>query len=103
MKLTVLERITVLGVLPQEANFVTLQVVNKLKEALSFSEGEIKDLELTENPETNGITWKQEADKSKDVEIGEKATDIIVEALEKLDKDKKLTAQFMTVYEKFVK
>ena len=103
MELNVLERITVLGILPAEGSFATLKIVRDLKGALSFSEDELKDLELKEITETGQITWKQEVDKPKEVEIGEKATDIIVEALEKLDKEKKLTEQYMTVYEKFVK
>ena len=102
MELTVLERISLLGILPKESNFVTMKIANDLKKNLSFSEEELKELELKEDKETGFINWKQEADTGKEVPIGEKATDIIVEGLEKLDSDKKLTAQFMSVYEKFV-
>ncbi len=40
--------------------------------------------------------------KNEEIEIGEKAMDIIVEALKKLNNEKKLSEQFFDIYEKFV-
>jgi len=103
MKLTVMERMTLIGILPPAGNFVTLKIVRKLREALSFGEGELKALSVKEIG--NGrVSWdpeKEEPD-GKEIEIGEKATDIIVEALKKLDEDSKLTEQHFSLYEKFV-
>jgi len=102
MKLTVLERIILLGVLPAEGNFLTLKIVRKLREALSFTEDEHKTLEITQNGDT--IRWKGENEDpaGKEIEIGEKATDLIVESLKQLDEQKKLTEQHFSLYEKFI-
>ena len=100
MLLKVLDRITLLGVLPAQGDYTTLKIVRKLREDLSFTEEELKDLSITQLD--NRITWDQLADQGKEVAIGEKATDLIVESLKKLDKEKKLTDQHYGLYERFV-
>ena len=101
MKLNVKERLLLLGILPKENNFVTLKIVRKLQENLSFNEDEIKLLEFKTNE--NQVTWNQSVEQEKEIEIGEKATDIIADALKELDKNKKLTNDHFDLYEKFVK
>ena len=103
MKLTVLERIALLGILPAEGNFVTLKIVRKLRESLSFEEDEAKKLNV--RFEDGRIFWDAAAEEpeGKEIEIGEKATDLIVDSLKKLDKEGKLTEQHFSAFEKFVK
>ena len=103
MKLTVLERISLLGVLPAEGDFVTLKIVRELRENLSFDEDELKQLKV--KAEGGRIQWDATAETpgGKEIKIGEKATDVIVAALKKLNADKKLTDQHFSLYEKFVK
>lgn len=104
MKLTILERLMLLGLLPREGNVLTLKIVRDLKSVLSFSEEEIKEYELkspTDNP--NVFTWKKEANTvTAEVKIGEVAHSIIVEALKKLNDEKKLTEAHISIYDKFV-
>jgi len=100
MKLNVLERLTLLGILPKEGNFVTLKVLKSLKDNLGLSEEELKKFEVTQDGER--IAWNEKGNEETEIEIGEKATDIIVEALKNLDKDKKLVEQHFSIYEKFV-
>ena len=101
MRLTVGERLAVQGLLPKESNFITLRVLNRLREELSFDEDEIKALSLTESG--GQVSWNPEVDgKGIEVEIGDLATQIIHDALVALDKESKLTAQHVTLYEKFV-
>lgn len=100
MELGVFDRLILLNILPKEGDFTTLKIVRKLREDLSFTEAEHKALQFQQNEGT--IKWQTEADIPKEIQIGEKATDIIVEVLKKLDKDKKLTDQHVSVYEKFV-
>jgi len=103
MKLTLGERITLLTVLPKEANFVTLQILRSLETRLSFTEKEIKDFEIKFNPRNASYAWNEKGrDYETAVEFGEKTTAIVVGQLEELDKTEKLTAQHITVYEKFV-
>lgn len=102
MKLTVFERIVLLGILPEQGSFLTLRIVRQLREGLSFTETELKALDLKQNGEQ--VTWNPTAadPEGTEVIIGEKATDIVVEALRKLDGEGRLTEQHFTLYEKFV-
>jgi len=52
--------------------------------------------------DTTRLVWKTEADVPKDIPVGPRATSIIVEKLEALNKDKKLTMQQVGLFEKFV-
>lgn len=102
MKLTVLERLTLLGSLPEKGDFTTLRIVRKLREDLSFAEEEHERLELKQ--QDGRISWNPVVDgDGKEVEIGEKANDVVVESLKKLDKEKQLTAQHISLCEKFLK
>lgn len=100
MKLSVLERLMALGVLPKEGDYVTLNVIRKAQEMLSFTDEEIKKYGFKQ--EQDKTQWDITAEQITDLRLGAKAISLIGEELEKLDKDKKLTPQHMTIYEKFV-
>lgn len=100
MRLNVLERLMLLGVLPEQGNFLTLKIVRQLREALSFSEEEIKALKIEQKD--GRVEWQDDGAEEKDVPVGEKAMDLIVEALKKKDDAKELTDQHFSLYEKFV-
>jgi len=100
MKLILLERLKILQILPAEGNFITLNIVQKLREALSPTEKEFKDFEIVDKD--GQISWNEKGREEIEIEIGEKATDIIVEALKKLDEEGKLTAHHLSIYNKFV-
>ena len=100
MQLKVLDRITLLGVLPEQGDFLTLKIIRKLREDLSFTEQELSDLEIKQSD--GRVFWNQEKDAGAEIQVGEKATDVVVAALKKLDTEKKLTAQHMGLYESFV-
>ena len=102
MELNTFERLILLAILPKEGNFITLKIVRQLRESLSFTEEEVKVLNFVQDVENEKVTWDQAADKPKEITIGEKATDIVVEALKALDKEKKLTEQHYGLYEKFI-
>lgn len=101
MKLNVKERLMLLNILPAENDFVTLKIVRNLQEDLSFNEKEVKEFEFKQ--EDKKMFWNNSKDIEKDIQIGEKATDIIIEALKKANNEKKLTLDLMSVYEKFIK
>lgn len=100
MELAVFERLILLNILPKEGDFTTLKIMRKLKEDLSFSEEEHKNLGI--KIEDGMVRWKSEADSLKEVNIGEKAHDIISEILKELNNKKKLTEEHMSLYEKFI-
>ena len=100
MELNVFERLMLLSILPQEGNFVTLKVLRELKSNLALGEKELKEFEVIQEGEQ--VKWNIKGNEELEIEIGEKATDIVIEALKQLDKDKKLTEQYFSLYEKFV-
>ncbi len=100
MELSVGERLALLDVLPKEGDYTTLKVLRKLRESLSFSEEEHKSLKFEK--EGDIIKWCESGDIPKDIVIGEKATDIIVEALKKLNRERKLNEAHFVIYGKFV-
>lgn len=100
MQLTVKERIMVLNILPAEGNFVTLKIIGDLKSALSFTEEELKSFEIKEDG--GRVTWNQTAKQEAEISVGPKATSVIAEALEKMDRENKLTVDHLSIYEKFV-
>lgn len=100
MELSVSERLVLLSILPTEGDYVTLKILRELRENLSFSEEEIKRLNFVQ--EENVVRWDNKDETTKDVSIGEKATDIIVAALKKLNETKVLRDEHLPLYEKFV-
>jgi len=99
MNMSVLERLVALGILPKEGDYATLKILTNLRLSLSFTEEEIKAWKITTSPEGR-TSWKDAVEA--EIPIGEKATDIIVDALKKLDREKKLPAEAMSLYEKFI-
>ena len=108
MLLTLPERFAVLTVLPTEANYATLRIMHELRIALSPTEAEFEQFGI-EPVDGGGLSW----DPAKtfdangepieiEIVIGRKAEAIIVESLEKLDGQKKLTDRQFSIYGKFV-
>lgn len=95
------ERITLLQVLPKEGSYVTFKILMDLKAKLAFSEKEIKDYGISEKREDKTIMWKKSV--NKDIDIGEKATEIICEVLKKIDEGGRVNEQNITLFDKFIK
>ena len=101
MKLTVLERLSLLSILPPEGTLATLRIVRKLRESLSFSEAELVAFSVV--TDGNQVKWDstKETPDGTEIEIGEKATDLIVDTLKKLDQAGKVTDQHLALFDKF--
>ena len=100
MLLTVRERLILQSILPQEGDFLTLKVLRKLQEDLSFTEEEHKLYKFVQSE--NQVTWDDKMEQGKEIEIGKKANDIIVLALSKLNDQKKLRMEHYDLYARFV-
>ena len=98
MELTILERLALLGMLPPEGNFVTMKILQRLRLALSFTEDEVEkySIDITEN----NVKWNNEAEPV-NIPLGKVAREEIVKALEKLDKDDKVSERHISLFEKF--
>ena len=99
MKLSVAERLTLLMALPQEGDLTTIRIVARLRDELSFTEEEHAALGI-EVADT-GVRWNPDVDPGREYEFGAKATEAIVKALTRLSETGKLTAQHLTVCDKF--
>ena len=100
MELKNRERIVLSMILePQAGRYDVLKLVRKLREDLSFSESEIKEVNLRAE-EGGGYRWDK--DLVKDVEIGEVTMGVIKKQFEKLEKEGRLHETHMDIYEKFV-
>ena len=99
MLLDIRDRLLILSVLPNEGNILTIRILRDLKNALSFTEEEIKEHGIKEAAE-GFTTWN--APYSKDIAIGEKATDIIKDVLKAKSDSRKLSIEMIDLYERFV-
>ena len=106
MELTLVERMALLNILPQQGSITTLRILRDLKGELSFSEEELKDYGITTQILASGdaaIKWENEFNfETKDIVIGEAAHGIIVGQLQQLDRQGLLREQALTLWEKFV-
>ena len=103
VKLNVFERLVVLSFYQQvEANFATLKIVRLLQMELSLTEEEYKlaGLRDVQGGGVDAEDW--DAVPEKEIIFGEKAKEIIVNALVELDEAEKLRWEHYTTYEKFV-
>jgi len=129
LKLTVFERIILQNILPAEGDYITLKLIRKLRESLSFSEKEIADIDFknrwnceacktselaVQTPKcpscgaymqpAGSVHWDEgkALNVIKDVHMGRTMRDLCVSTLKKLSDEQKLTEQHMSLYEKFV-
>ena len=101
MKLNVIERLTILQILPRETDFSALKLIRDLNDKVGLSADDFKKFDVkTDNGQ---VKWNKEGIKEVEIELKEKECDILVEALKGLDKQKKLSQCHLSLYEKFVK
>lgn len=101
MFLSVMERLMILQILPKESDFITLKILRSLKDVVGFGEEEHREYKFTAG-DGGVVRWDADAVQEKELLIGEKAHDIVAEALKRLNDQKKLTEAHMSLYEKFM-
>lgn len=103
MKLNILERIVAIQTISEykQGNFITFKTLEKLKGKLLVTEEEVKKYGLTITDDN--YSWNELGNKEYvDFEFTEGETKLIVDQLHKLDKDNLLTANHVTLYDKFI-
>jgi len=103
-KLGLFDRMVCLSLLPAEGSYATLKIVRDLQMELAPSEEESKLAGIVPNLLTGGTEAENgwDAVEPKEIIFGDIAKGIIVAALEKLDKEEKLTQQHIALYEIFI-
>ena len=94
------DRILLGQLLPAQGSFATLRIVREMQNQLSFSEDEHKALKIRE--ENGRLWWDQEGDAQREFSFGEKAWEIIKNALKKADAESTLTIEHLPLYETIV-
>lgn len=90
MELTVLNRLTLLQLLPPHGDLTMMRLVRDLQDVLGFSEEEHDVLKFVDNLETQRTTWEQ-VDLRKDVHVSKRMHVFFVDKLRELEKDGELT------------
>lgn len=101
VKLSVLDRVTLLGLLPSMENYATIKVVTELHRLIGIGGKEAKEIEF--KVEGDRVVWNPKKEKDSEFEFGKFETDIIIAALEKADKEKKMEPRMVPLYDKFIK
>ena len=131
MELTIVERLKLMEILPPQESILTLKIVRKLRETLSFSEEELKLMEVKyefacreagcansgmfpfapkcgEHDKlmvpTGQMSMKLTPElqtKTKEIHMGPQALSIASEALKRADEAKTLTEVHISLYDKF--
>ncbi len=100
-QLNVPERLVLMGLLPKEGNFITLKTIRDTMDLIGFKEEDLKLYEIKQNGEQTN--WNKKGNEEKEFDLGEKATNLKIEALQKLDKENKLIQNQFSLFEKFIK
>ncbi len=100
MLLTVKERILLVQVLPKEGDVFTQRIVRDLRSKIGLSEEDWKTYDIVN---VDGrVQWNPAKDIGVEYTFGTKATEIIVTALSDLDKMKKVSEDYLTLFDKFI-
>jgi len=100
MILSIKERLVLSMIMePQAGRYDALKLVRRFREDLSFSEAEIKEVDL-QSADGQGFKWSKEV--SKDIPINEVVQNIIKKQFEKLDREERLQEGHLDIFTKFV-
>jgi len=103
MKLSIFERLTLLGVIPpQTGDIAKIRIVRQLRENLGLSEDEHKFYEL--KTVGNTFQWNMQKDNEVqgDIEMGDVALEIIKTSFKQANDNGTLQETWLDVYDKFV-
>jgi len=101
MVLSVKERLVLLNMLPTSGSFVDLMLYRNLREALQFGPEEMEELSF--KVDGGQVNWDPEAaGEGKEFKLLAHQIVKVGELLQDMDKEKQLTDDHVSLYEKFV-
>lgn len=101
IKLGVGDRFALIGLLPAKAGIATIRIVEAMSKKLTPDEREQETIGLKPRP-NGGLTWNAEKATDKNISFSGFEVKLIVERLEKMDKDENLTKAHVEIWDKFV-
>lgn len=108
MKLTVLERVLVSGLLPEKGSYDLLVAANKLKDELGFNEEEVRKYDISgRHRKEDGryeVTFNVQATHGyeKDVKVNPTMLGYLETKLKEMSDNGDLEQSLISIYEKFV-
>ncbi len=101
MKITLLERIMIEGILPTKGNIKTLTIAKDAKKKVALTQDDYTKYDIKILPDGR-MLWNADGAKAEfDLEFTALETNEIKSTLQKLDKESELSADCLTLAEKF--
>jgi hypothetical protein len=100
LNLKMKDRLVLATLLPEKSDYLTLLDVQKAREVLNPTDEERKELQM--KPIENGLTWKDDKDSPKEIEVNDVAVNEVIRALKKLDEEKGLEDKHLILYKNLI-
>lgn len=101
VKLTALDRIVVISLLPEKASFMNWKIITDFKNQVGLTEQELIAINPQQLPD-GGTKANWDAVPEKEIIFGEITEKLIIDALKKLDSEEILSPEHISVYKKCV-
>lgn len=104
IKLNILERLLLLGLLPAEGDVHLIRLVMDLRRRIGFTDEEITRWRIEKVSGTDQLRWTAKPGDATEIELifNQSERGVIKEALSKLNQQRHLTENHVSLYEKFV-
>jgi len=94
--LTVKDRLAFTSILPREGDILNQVLSRDIENKVRLTQTEIKKVGLKSSP-TGGVTWNPKADSGTEIEFTFTETTLLRSQVEKLDKEKKITPDILSL------
>lgn len=99
MNFSILERIMLMGILPEQANYRTMHAVQELRNQLLFPEEEVSDCNIIVRD--GQYYWDSTKDRMKNIVMGPVATEVVEQQLHKINQDGIPHLDHVFIFDKF--
>lgn len=100
MQLSLLERLLVPTILPQQGGIVELRVAQEVLECVQLTSDELEEWEVKDGPEGR-VTWNPDKATEVEIALSDPGKAMIRKALKELEEGKQLERNHVSLYEKF--
>lgn len=95
--LSIKERLILPSIFPKESDIMTMTIVEDINSKIKLSQSELTDINF--KTENNSYIWDKELEF--EVTLSDAEVKVIKESLKKLDEEKKITSDVLSIYKKF--
>lgn len=98
MKLNIQERLTLVNLVPEKGNFITMSIVDGLRTILYPSEAEVKKFDLKQDERL--LTWNEEGSKKIEIKLTDSQKDFLMNRLEEKSAANELDLSQYSIYKR---